>query len=84
MADKLQKRESLVSVTTEPMITTMVSIRMPLETAQYLLDVLSKIGGDTSGPRGKIDEVTIALENAGIQKHVPLIEGAIYINPDDS
>ncbi len=84
MADKVQKRDSLVSVQTEPMITTMVSIRMPLETAQYLLDVLSKIGGDPSGPRGQIDEVTKALENAGIKKHVPLIQGAIYINPDES
>lgn len=77
--DKLQKKDSLVSVVTEPMITTMVSVRMPLETAQYLLDVLTKVGGNPLGPRGKITEIIHVLENAGIKRHVPLTKGEIYI-----
>ncbi len=79
MSDKLGKRDSLVSVQTEPMITTMVTIRMPLETAQYLLDVLTKVGGNPVGPRGKITEIIRVLENAGIKRHVPFIKGEIYI-----
>ncbi len=77
--DKLQPKDSSVSVTTEPMITTMVSVRMPLETAQYLLDVLTKVGGNPTGPRGKITEILRVLENAGVKRHVPSIRGEIYI-----
>ena len=79
MKDKLQTKDNLVSVTTEPMITTMISVRMPLETAQYLLDILTKVGGDPLGPRGKITEIIRVLENAGVERHVPSIKGEIYI-----
>ena len=83
MADKLQKRKSLVSVVTEPMITTMVSIRMPLEIAEYVFSILEGVGGDPNGPRGKVGEVSEALERAGIVPRKGFsTKGGIYIDED--
>jgi hypothetical protein len=45
---------------------TMINIELDLDEASTLLWVLSKVGGITSGPRRKIDQILRQLENAGV------------------
>ncbi len=44
-----------------------VDIRMNRTTAEILLMVLENIGGSVSGPRGVMDSLDRALEDAGIK-----------------
>lgn len=43
-----------------------VSIEMDVKTAEAILAIYYHIGGDLTGPRGKLDELSNALERAGV------------------
>ncbi len=76
---KLEQGEKLVFVEVEPIVTTRVSVNMPLETAQILLAVLIRVGGTPEGPRGNLEILRASLQKAGIQKSLPVITGNISL-----
>jgi hypothetical protein len=54
-----------------------------LEIAEYILAILGRVNGDPNGPRGKVGEVSDALERAGIVPRKGFsTKGEIYIDED--
>ena len=78
----------LVTVTKqEPVPPTTVTVTMPEDYAAVLHAVLCAVGGDTRGPRHKVDEIINALEakgvkRSGLRRVLPGWEtrGAVYID----
>lgn len=58
-----------------------VHLHLTAEEAEILSRVLDRVGGGEGGPRGKMDNITIALSEAGIKKANIDIKGATYIWP---
>ena len=46
---------------------TEVVLRMTVEEAGTLKQVINKIGGDPEGPRGVLEEIIISLSRAGVE-----------------
>lgn len=54
-----------------------VALDLTVEEASVLVAVLRNIGGQPSGPRGKTDNVLVALEGLGIER-AKIKTGSVY------
>lgn len=59
-----------------------VHLHLTTEEAEILMRVIGRVGGSSKGPRGKIDGIDIALNNAGIISADIKTHGSVCIDPE--
>ncbi len=56
------------TILADPKCVDEVVLRMTVEEARVLRQILGAIGGDPTGPHGVLDEIVLALNRAGVKQ----------------
>ena len=56
------------TILADPKCVDEIVLRMTVEEARVLKQILGAIGGDPTGPRGALDEIGLALNRAGVKR----------------